>query len=302
VSQPLANTRYDVVSIGNYTKDTIVSAAGTRQIDGGGFNYAACAAAALGLKVAAVTRLASEDDRVVDALEQAGIVVYAERTPSSTLMRLEYPTDNVDERILTVAATAGSFTPAQVQAIDGKAFVISPSIRGEVPLEVIQELRQKDATVGADVQGFIRIREADGRLEHREWPQSCDVLPMIDILKTDAVEAASLTGETEISAAARRLAELGPREIVLTHRNGLLVHAEGRFHEVEFHPKTLVGRSGRGDTCLGAYVASRLTRTVADATIWAAAITSLKMEAEGPFRGGMDDIVQLIEKAYTKTE
>ena len=125
---------------------------------------------------------------------------------------------------------------------------------------------------------------------------------MIDILKTDAVEAASLTGETEISAAARRLAELGPREIVLTHRNGLLVHAEGRFHETDFHPKTLIGRSGRGDTCLGAYVASRLTRPVAEATVWAAAITSLKMEAEGPFQGGMDDIVQMIQTAYTKTE
>ena len=32
---------YDIVILGNYTKDTIVSAEGTRVVDGGGFNYGA---------------------------------------------------------------------------------------------------------------------------------------------------------------------------------------------------------------------------------------------------------------------
>ena len=36
--------QYDFVTVGNYTKDTIVSAAGTRYVDGGGYNYAAHAA------------------------------------------------------------------------------------------------------------------------------------------------------------------------------------------------------------------------------------------------------------------
>ena len=49
---------YDIVCIGNYTKDTIISSAGTKQVDGGAVNYAAHAAARLGLRVAVVTRLA----------------------------------------------------------------------------------------------------------------------------------------------------------------------------------------------------------------------------------------------------
>ncbi len=49
---------YDFVTVGNYTKDTIVSAAGTRYVDGGGYNYAAHAARLLGFRVAAVTRRA----------------------------------------------------------------------------------------------------------------------------------------------------------------------------------------------------------------------------------------------------
>lgn len=43
------------------------------------------------------------------------------------------------------------------------------------------------------------------------------------------------------------LADLGPGEIVLTHRNGLLVYAEGEFYEVGFFPAELAGRSGWGD-------------------------------------------------------
>ena len=37
-------SHYDFITVGNYTKDTIVSAAGTRYVDGGGYNYAAHAA------------------------------------------------------------------------------------------------------------------------------------------------------------------------------------------------------------------------------------------------------------------
>ena len=292
------NERYDVATIGNYTKDTIVTSTGTRHVDGGGFNYAAFAAAALGRKVAAITRLAAEDTRVVEALERAGVTVFAERTPSSTLMRLEYPTANVDERILTAAATAGSFTADQVRAVEARAFVISPSMRGEVPLEVIQELRKKETTISADAQGFVRVRDGDGRLHHGEWPERGRVLALVDILKVDAVEAESLTGESDIRRAASALARLGPREVVLTHRSGVLVHAEDGFHEAEFHSASPVGRSGRGDTCLGSYVAARLDAQPGEATLWAAAVTSLKMEAQGPIRKSREEIEEFMRRTY----
>jgi len=79
----MVKQRYDVATVGNYTKDTIVTSAGTRHVDGGGFNYAAFAAAALGLKVAAITRLSAEDTHVVDALRRAGIDVFATTTLTS---------------------------------------------------------------------------------------------------------------------------------------------------------------------------------------------------------------------------
>jgi sugar/nucleoside kinase (ribokinase family) len=292
------DTRFDVATIGNYTKDTIVTAAGTQYADGGGVTYAAHAAHALGRKVAAVMRLAAADFHVVRSLEEAGITVFATATPDSTLMRLEYPTDNVDQRILTVAATAGSFSPEQVQPIDARAFIVSPSFRGEFPVEVIRELRREDALISADAQGFIRVRHDDGRLSHEAWPERDEVLPMFDILKADAVEAEALTGEPDVRAAALALAALGPREILITHRDGILVYAAGEFLTAPFHVAELVGRSGRGDSCVGSYVAARLELPPQEAILWSAAVTSLKMEAVGPIRRRYEDIVDLLEREY----
>jgi sugar/nucleoside kinase (ribokinase family) len=92
---------------------------------------------------------------------------------------------------------------------------------------------------------------------------------------------------------------MGPSEIVLTHRDGLLVYAEDHFHAAGFFPEKLIGRSGRGDTCVAAYVSRRLTASPAEATVWAAAVTSLKMEAEGPFRRDVQEAQDLIRRRYT---
>ena len=77
--------------------------------------------------------------------------------------------------------------------------------------------------------------------------------------------------------------------------------ADGEFHEAPFHSNEIVGRSGRGDTCLGSYVACRLSSPPEEAIVWSAAVTSLKMEADGPFRGEIADVVELIEKSYGTT-
>jgi sugar/nucleoside kinase (ribokinase family) len=251
----------------------------------------------MGLKVAAITRLAREDWHIVQELARLGIDVLAETTPYSTCLRLEYPSSNPDERTIHVASSAGAFTIEQSSDLDARAFVLGPSFRGEVGLDVIQALAAKKTTIAADVQGWVRVVR-DGKLAFEDWPQARLFLAHVDILKTDAVEAEKLTGQADIHRAAQLLAGLGPEEIVLTHRGGLLVLAHGQFHEAGFFPEALVGRSGRGDTCLASYTAKRLSATPGEATVWAAALTSLKMEAEGPFRRDIGEVEKLIQQRY----
>jgi sugar/nucleoside kinase (ribokinase family) len=291
------NAAYDVAYIGNYTKDTIVSPAGVKYVDGGAVNYAAHAGARLGLKVAVLTRLAKEDVRVVENLQQAGVDCFVDYTPQSTCVKLEYPTLDVDIRNLYVTSTAGSFQVSALQPMTARAAVIGTTLRGEVGLDVIQALRKRDLLLAADVQGFVRVLRGQN-LVYELWEEMPDVLACVDILKSDAVEAEFLTGEADIYEAARVYAAMGPHEVVLTHKDGVLVYANGQFYNQGFYPQSLDGRSGRGDTCLGAYAAMRLSKPPEEAGVWAAAVTSLKMEALGPFKRSVADIEDLIHRKY----
>ena len=291
---------FDMVLVGNYTKDTITSRSGTRVVDGGGFNYGAHVGAMMGLRTAAVTRLAKKDTRVIDALGRLGVAVFPAYTPKSTTLRLYYPTANLDERVVSVTHIAGSFAPEQVKNLRAKVFLVSASLRGEVGLKVIQELRRKDTLLAVDVQGFVRIAASDGTLIYDAWPERDQVLSQIDVLKADAVEAEMLTGSSDLRAAARIIAGWGPKEVVLSHSNGVLVLAEDDFFEAPFSPRQMVGRSGRGDTCIASYVARRLSAPPKEATIWAAALTSLKLEAEGPIKKKMAEVEELFEHMYSQ--
>jgi sugar/nucleoside kinase (ribokinase family) len=291
------NEVYDLLCIGNYTKDTIITPAGAKYVDGGAVRYSAHAAAKLGIKTAVVTRLAEEDSRVVDSFRQSGIDCFPVYTPHSTLMKLEYPTTNPDLRNLSVAATAGTITVSQVENLQARSAVIGPSLRGEVGLDVIQTLKDKGMLVAADMQGYVRVLRGEA-LNYEPWLEMDKFLSRLDVVKSDAVEAESLTGEKDIRKAAQFFADRGPREIVLTHKDGVLIYADGKSTDVGFYPARLDGRSGRGDTCIGTYMAMRLSKPPLEAGVWAAAVTSLKMEDLGPFDRSISDVEALIHARY----
>ena len=288
---------FDLAFVGHYTKDTIVYPHATRTVDGGAFNYGAHVAAGMGLRVAVVTRLAREDWHVVDELERMGVTVCARATPVSTLLRLTYPTANLDERTIELTSSAGAFTVGEVADLQARAVAIGASVRGEVPPDVVEALARHGTMLALDVQGFVRVVR-DGRLTFEAWPDMASVLRHVVVLKTDAAEAQLVTGESDHHIAATRLVALGPREILLTHAGGVLVHHGGTFDEAPFVPDKVRGRSGRGDTCTAAYLARRLTAPPAEAVRWAAAVTSLKLEAEGPFRRERADVEELYRRLF----
>jgi len=286
---------FDIIFIGHYTKDTIVYPTVTRVVDGGAFNYGANVAARMGLRVAVVTRLAREDRHVVESLEAIGVTAFAKATPHSTCLRLIYPTENLDQRTIELTSSAGPFTLDEVAGLEAKAYVIGASVRGEVPTEVVTTLAAKGGVLAVDVQGFLRIVR-NGTLVSDGWPDKEDILRHVTVLKTDAVEAELITGESDRYIAAKQLAACGPKEVLLTHSGGVLVHHGGAFHEAPWAPEAVRGRSGRGDTCTASYLSRRLSAPPEDAVVWAAAVTSLKLEAEGPFRRDLTEVEALYSR------
>lgn len=291
-------SRFDIAFIGQYTQDTIVNPSGTRLVDGGAYYYGSCAARRMNLKTASITRLAKKDFESFASLERLGAMVRAIPTTYSTCLKLEYFNDNPDDRILSVTTVAEPFVRQDVEGIKAKIWSVGASMRGEVSLEVLKAIKATGARIGLDAQGFIRVNQGGTLVYEKTWPEKSEILALTDVFKADVVEAKTLTGRSDLKEAARALLNVRDMELVLTHGAGVLVWAEGNFHEAPFTARSLVGRSGRGDTCLASYLAARLSMNPKEATRWAAALTSLKMETVGPFSGTNADVERALAERY----
>jgi len=291
--------RFDIAFLGHYTKDTIVLADKEKVVDGGAVNYGASVAVRMGLRTAIITKMAREDFNVLEKLHRMGVQLFRREAPESTQLRLVYPSSNLDDRVIYVTGFAGPFVTEDLDGVEASVFHVGASMRGEVPVQIVHVLRRKADRVSLDLQGFIRVN-SEGKLIFDDWEEKEEVLKHIDVVKADIVEATLLTGRIDRREVAEALVALGPEEVVLTHNGGVLVHAEKRFFEAPFMPKELRGRSGRGDTCIAAYLGKRLTAPPETAAIWAAAVTTLKLESEGPFRRDIGEVRELISKKYIR--
>ena len=287
---------YDITLIGNYTKDKIVTPREIKYVDGGGFNYGAHAAIALGAKTAAITRLKKEDKHVVDNLTNIGIDAFPTYTDCSTHIELIYPTDDFDERTLVMPKSAGSFSSEQFKDIKSKIFLVNASVRDEFKIQTLIDLEKKRSLIGIDLQGFIRTIDKKNILVNSLWNEKKEALELTHYLKADGVEAEFLTGESDLVTAAKVLKSFGPKEVIITHKNGVLVYDGKNIYQEPFILDKIVGRSGRGDTCGASYVYKRLSLEPKEAIKWAAAATSLKMESDTPLKNTYKEIEQRVQQ------
>ena len=278
----------DILMIGHFAKDNLVIDGRSEVSSGGGVYYGSVALRHLGLDVAVATRLHPDDFPRLKELEQAGVQVFAAPTSETSGIENIYDSADMERRICKPLGFAGPFAPEDIPDITARLVLITPIIAGEVDLPLLKELAER-GPVALDVQGFVRVRE-NGHLVFREWRDMAEGLECVTYLKVDRAEAEMLTGETDLRLAARQLARFGPREIVITQSSGVTVLADGDFYEAPFTPRSLNGRTGRGDTCFSVYVGKRLSDSPLVACRLAAAVTSLKQEQPGPWRGSLADV------------
>ena len=292
----------DIAVIGHFAKDKIVVRGEERVSSGGSVYYGGIALRRMGLRVAVITRLRQDDFGLLDELKDEDILVFAQPAEQTSGIENTYFTEDMDRRLCKPLGFAGPFRVEDMPNIQANTFLVGPIMAGEVDIPLIRvlaSLRQAQdtakGTVALDAQGFVRVREGEA-LVFRDWPQKQEGLALVGVLKVDTAEAEVLTGQTDVRQAMRELAAYGPREIVLTRPEGVLVYAGGEYHQAPFNPREVKGRTGRGDTCFAGYLGRRLTVGPEEACRFAAAMASLKLEQPGPFRGSIEDV----ERAYTE--
>ena len=279
---------YDVAMIGHFAVDRITAGGTTVTASGGAVYYGALALARQGFRVSVITRLHRDDFPRLDELREAGVEVFATAAAETAGMHNIYSTEDRDKRTCKPLGFAGPFSAKEIPAIDAAMYLVIPILAGEIDLATLEEIAAR-GPVGLDVQGFVRFAAEDA-VVFRDWPEKLEGLRHVRWLKADDTEAEVLTGMPDREAAAAGLASYGPDEIILTHKEGVVVYAEGAFHRGVFSPQRVLGRTGRGDTCFSTYCAQRQRLDASSAVRYAAAVTSLKMENPGPFHRSKEEV------------
>jgi sugar/nucleoside kinase (ribokinase family) len=282
----------DIMLIGHFAKDRNVVDGRGQMASGGGVYFGGIALRRLGLQVAVVTRLHPADFPLLEELEREGVQVFATPAPETSGIANFYDSADMERRVCKPLGFAGPFRPEELPDLPARIYAVVSIIAGEVELPLLKSLARR-GPVALDVQGFVRVREGDD-LVFGPWPGMEEGLSHVTYLKVDRAEAELLTGQTDLQEAARELARYGPREVVLTQSSGVIVFADGQIHRAPFTPRSLEGRTGRGDTCFATYLGRRLTGSPEEATRVAAAVTTLKQEKPGPWRGTLADVDALL--------
>jgi len=252
---------------------------------GGGVMHGSVTAQRLGAEVTLTTKCAETDRPHFSFVAEAGIRVVFLPSARSTSIRNDYPSANPDDRTSRLLSRAEPFSARDLEGVQAEVLHVNPLTLGEFPPELLPLAREKAGLLAADAQGFLRAVLEDGRMQHRDWPQKDRYLPLLDLLKVDVREAEVLTGSADPRQAASKLRGMGPRSVLLTHQGGLCVCDAAGLYEAPFRSFTLEGRTGRGDTCTAAFLVARLRSSAAEATEFAARVTSDKMQYQGPYRG-----------------
>lgn len=294
---------YDIVMIGHICRDVISDPSGKRFAPGGAVFYSSIAASRSGAKVFVLSKGSLDAEKLYSPMTDCGVTVENLASKDTTSMECIYQSDNKEKRDIVHVSSADNYKVADLSALpEGRVYHVAGLIAGEFSEELIPVLHERNGIIAMDVQTMVRFSNS-GSLEFHDWKNKKKYLPMIGYLKTDAAEAEVITGLTDREAAARRLAEWGCAEIMITHNSEVLIYESGQFHRAPFSAKNLSGRSGRGDTTFAAYISERLSgKSPEDSIRYAAALCSIKMETEGPFSGNREDVYKRLDSMDTSSD
>ena len=290
----------DIVILGHIAKDIIEIDGKSHDSLGGAVYYGGVAGSHMGLKITVITRLNEVDFDILNVFKKNGISYYAYPSEQTSGLKNIYSSKNMEYRDYEPLGFAGIFRKEEIPEINTKFFVIGPIIAGEVDLALLEYVKSKyPRNLCLDIQGFMRFRK-DGRVFYSTLSQKekKQTISNINVLKLDQTEAEILTNQKTIASAAKNLIQFGAKEILITHERGISIFKLTKSFFFPWKNTSSMGRTGRGDTAFISYLGSRITKDPEQSLKFAAALTSLKLEAPGPFNLPLYQVESLIKKEY----
>jgi len=293
--------QYDLCCIGHITLDKIVTPTDTVFMPGGTSFYFSHAIANMNVRYLLVTALAAAEADAVTALQQRGIEVL--QLPSKHTVYFEnIYGDNKDNRTQKVLQQADPFRKEDLRSLEASIFHLGPLLANDISNEAIKTLAAK-GKVSLDVQGLLRKVEAE-KVIAVDWETKKDILPLIHFLKASEEEMAVLTGLQDVEKGAKKLADWGAKEVIITMGSkGSVVYANNHFYRIPAYPPSqLQDATGCGDTYMAGYLCQRVKgSSIQDAGEFGAAMATLKLGVNGPFTGTIDDVEAVRKRNILET-
>jgi sugar/nucleoside kinase (ribokinase family) len=294
---------YDITFVGHMCYDEIIPFGGKPVVaPGSAVLCGAMVAARVGKKVAAVVKMSKQDENILQPLKDAGVDTYLIPSDVTTYSKVLHETENVDERKLIIVRTAGLISIAGVPRLSSRCVHLAGISDSEFDMALLQGLKSRGYSLSVDMQSFVRqIMPVTHEIKFGDVENKQAIAGMMDKVKLDVVEARILTGTDDLGQAAQIVETWGCPEIVITHSQGVLARVKGKTFYEKFSNKSIVGRTGRGDTAFAAYLSWRLDHGAEESLKFAAALVSIKMETSGPFQGTLEDVNKRLLEEYSSS-
>jgi len=292
---------HDLCCVGHITLDKVVTPKNTVHMPGGTSFYFSHAIRNLkDINYTLVTAIAESEMAVANDLQSKGIDVKVMPSKHSVYFENIYG-ENQDNRTQRVLAKADPFTVDYLEDIDARIYHLGSLLADDFSLDVIRFLSQK-GLVSVDSQGYLReVREQN--VYAVDWTEKKEALQYIHFLKANEHEMEVLTGYDDVAMAAKQLYDWGVKEVLITLGSmGSVIYDGTTFHKIPaYKPKEVVDATGCGDTYMTGYLYKRAKGAgIEEAGRFAAAMSTLKIECLGPFKGTKEDIEHCLETAEQK--
>lgn len=289
---------YDTLIVGPCSIDIMIDCNMQQTtLVGGAVIQSGYAAANTGSRTAVFTKLNTEDADIYKAFEHCNADVYWKPSKATTSIRNQYFTQDQEKRECQLLSKCDKIKSEEIPYIESSIYHFAGLTVGDFDEDIFKELKDR-GKIAVDAQCLLRKAEPNGELRFYDWEQKEKYLPYIDFFKTDAAEAEILTGKKEREEAAKQLYAWGAKEVMITHNTEVLIYDGNDIHKCPIKARSLVGRTGRGDTCFAGYITRRLKQNIKDSLLFATALVSLKMETPGPYCGDEEDVQKYINKFY----
>lgn len=174
--------------------------------------------------------------------------------------------------------------------------ILAPLFHDNIPSELFVKLKHKKLVLGNF--GMFTYSE-NGKFLRKNPENLIRVLPFIDYLFLDNIEANFVSGQKTIEDSAKFLLERGILNLIITEGSrGSHVFIGEKYYKIPaFAPRVLVDPTGAGDTYMAAFIKSlELFDDPQKQGEFAAMVATMSLEKSGAFDGSLEEVSERLKK------